>query len=81
MSDKSKKNIISRRSVIAGGAGLGALALSSGSLLAKEANKDNLEPINQLLQILKNPYIYQKNINEYQVPPVSNKKYQTFCGT
>ena len=46
-----------------------------------EANKNNLEPINQLLQILKNPYIYQKNINEYQVPPVSNKKYQTFCGT
>ena len=44
MSDKSKKNIISRRSVIAGGAGLGALALSSGSLLAKEANKDNLPP-------------------------------------
>ena len=46
-----------------------------------EANKNNLEPINQLLQILKNPYIYKKNINEYQVPPVSNKKYQTFCGT
>ena len=46
-----------------------------------EANKNNLEPINQILQILKNPYIYQKNINEYQVPPASNKKYQTFCGT
>ena len=45
-----------------------------------EANKDNLEPINSLPNI-KNPYIYQKNINEYQVPPVSNKKYQTFCGT
>ena len=49
--------------------------------ILNEANKNNLGPINQLLQILKNPYIYQKNINEYQVPPVSNKKYQTFCGT
>ena len=44
MSDKSKKNLISRRSVIAGSAGLGALALSSTSLLAKEANKNNLPP-------------------------------------
>ena len=44
MSDKSKKNLISRRSVIAGSAGLGALALSSNSLLAKEANKNNLPP-------------------------------------
>ncbi len=46
-----------------------------------EANKNNLEPINQLLQILKKPYIFQKNIIEYQLPTVSNQKYQTFCGT
>ena len=35
-----------------------------------------------LLTILKKPYDNQNNIEEYQAPaPLSNEKYQTFCGT
>ena len=41
---KEKKNIISRRSVIKASVGLGALGLSSKTLLAKEANNKNLPP-------------------------------------
>ena len=39
-----KKKLISRRSLFSSGAGLGALALTTKSLLAKEANKKNLPP-------------------------------------
>ncbi|MDB2698429.1 YdiU family protein [Candidatus Pelagibacter bacterium] len=47
-----------------------------------EANNGNLEKMNKLNDILKNPYSNQKDIAEYQVPaPMSNEKYQTFCGT
>ena len=47
-----------------------------------EANNGNLEKMNKLNDILKNPYSNQKDIVEYQVPaPMSNEKYQTFCGT
>ena len=46
-----------------------------------EANKGNINPFNQLLEILKKPYIEQKNISDYQIPSVSSEKYQTFCGT
>ena len=46
-----------------------------------EANKGNINPFNQLLEILKKPYIEQKNITDYQIPSVSSEKYQTFCGT
>ena len=47
-----------------------------------EANNGNLEKMKKLNDILKNPYSNQKNIAEYQVPaPMSNEKYQTFCGT
>ena len=47
-----------------------------------EADKGNLEKINKLIAILKNPYGDQKGIEEYQATaPISNKKYQTFCGT
>ena len=46
-----------------------------------EANQNNLKPVNKLLEILKQPYIYQKDIIEYQAPQNSNKKYKTFCGT
>ena len=46
-----------------------------------DANQNNLKPINQLLEILNNPYTEQKNIIEYQIPSISNEKYQTFCGT
>ena len=46
------------------------------------ANKDNLNPINNLLKILEKPYENQKGISEYQSPaPASDQKYQTFCGT
>ena len=47
-----------------------------------EANKGNLEKMNKLNAILKNPYKNQNEIEEYQVPaPISGEKYQTFCGT
>ena len=45
------------------------------------AEKNNLEPTKQLLDVLKRPYSFQKNTSAYQVPIISNKKYQTFCGT
>ena len=47
----------------------------------KAAAEDNLIPTIQLIEILKNPYLKQKNIIDYQIPPNSNKNYQTFCGT
>ena len=47
-----------------------------------EANKGNLEKMNKLISILKTPYNANENIKEYQEPaPVTDKKYQTFCGT
>ena len=47
-----------------------------------EADKGNLDKMEKLLTILKNPYDNQNNIKEYQLPaPSSNEKYQTFCGT
>ncbi|WP_440933987.1 protein adenylyltransferase SelO [Candidatus Pelagibacter sp.] len=47
-----------------------------------EADKGNLDKMKKLLAILKKPYDNQNNIEEYQAPaPLSNEKYQTFCGT
>ena len=46
-----------------------------------EANKNNIEPLNKLLEILNNPYSDQKDIEEFQIPSSSKEKYQTFCGT
>ena len=46
-----------------------------------EANQGNLKPTIQFLDILKNPYNEKKNIDEYQMPSLSNKNYKTFCGT
>ena len=47
-----------------------------------EADKGSLDKMKKLLAILKNPYNNQNNIEEYQAPaPLSNEKYQTFCGT
>ena len=46
-----------------------------------EANKNNLEPLKKLLNILKKPYLEQKEILDYQIPSSTNNKYQTFCGT
>ena len=45
------------------------------------AEKDNIEPINDLLEILKSPYTHQNNILNYQIPSDLDEKYQTFCGT
>jgi len=47
-----------------------------------DADKGNLETINMFLKILSNPYSVQENIIEFQKPaPISDEKYQTFCGT
>ena len=45
------------------------------------AGQNNFEPINKILKILRHPYKEQKEITEFQTPSLSNKKYQTFCGT
>ena len=45
------------------------------------AEQNDLEPINKILEILKNPYDNQDEINDYRSPSKSNEKYQTFCGT
>ena len=46
------------------------------------ANKNNLKPMLELLKILAKPYEKPQAITNYQSPaPVSNTKYQTFCGT
>jgi uncharacterized protein YdiU (UPF0061 family) len=44
------------------------------------ANKDNIEVINKLLNVLSKPYSNQKNIENYQSLS-TDKEYQTFCGT
>ena len=47
-----------------------------------EAYNGNLEKMNKLNNVLKNPYSNQEDIAEYQVPaPMTDEKYQTFCGT
>ena len=45
--------------------------------------KDDYSWVDQpdILEVLKNPYLEQKNIINYQIPLSSNEKYQTFCGT
>ena len=47
----------------------------------EEAEKNNLKPITQLLEILKDPYTQRDNTLDYQIPSNSGEKYQTFCGT
>ena len=47
-----------------------------------EAYNGNLEKMNKLNNVLKNPYSNQEDIAEYHVPaPMTDEKYQTFCGT
>ena len=47
-----------------------------------EAYNGNFEKMNKLNNVLKNPYSNQEDIAEYQVPaPMTDEKYQTFCGT
>ena len=46
------------------------------------ANNNDLNPLQNLLKILENPYENKENINDYQSPaPASDKIYKTFCGT
>ena len=46
------------------------------------ANKDDLNPMLNLLRVLEKPYQKQETKNNYQAPgPITNEKYQTFCGT
>tara|TARA_A100001011_G_scaffold129347_1_gene136317 strand:- start:1173 stop:2627 length:1455 start_codon:yes stop_codon:yes gene_type:complete len=47
----------------------------------KAAEKDNLKPVSQLIEILREPYTQHKDILNYQAPSPINEKYQTFCGT
>ena len=48
----------------------------------KDADKGNLETMNKFLKVLIKPYSVQENIIEFQKPaPISDEKYQTFCGT
>ena len=47
-----------------------------------DADKGNLKTMNKFLKVISNPYSVQENIIEFQKPaPVSDEKYQTFCGT
>ena len=46
-----------------------------------DANNNNIKPFKEFLEILKNPYLEQKNIKDFQIPSTSNEKYHTFCGT
>ena len=45
------------------------------------AEQNNLKPFNKILEILKNPYVEQIGKDDYQSPSISDKKYETFCGT
>ena len=45
------------------------------------AENDNFNSINQLIEVLKEPYSRGKNILEYQISSNYNENYQTFCGT
>ena len=45
------------------------------------AEKNDLKPLTQLIEILKNPYTQKNDILDYQIPLNSGEKYQTFCGT
>ena len=46
------------------------------------ANNGDLEVMNKLLTVLEKPYENQSYIKDFQPPaPLSNKNYQTFCGT
>ena len=46
------------------------------------ANNNDLSLVKKLIKILEKPYENQKGIDEYQsTAPISDQKYQTFCGT
>jgi len=45
------------------------------------AEKNDLKPLTQLIEILKDPYTQKSDIIDYQIPSNPDEKYQTFCGT
>ena len=45
------------------------------------AEKNDFNPLTQLIEILKDPYTQKDAISDYQIPSNSDEKYQTFCGT
>ena len=48
----------------------------------KFANNNDLSLVKKLIKILEKPYENQKGITNYQsTAPISDQKYQTFCGT
>jgi len=48
----------------------------------KFANNNDLSLVKKIIKILEKPYENQKGIDEYQsTAPISDQKYQTFCGT
>jgi len=57
------------------------ISLDTTEEVLNEANNNNIEPLNKILEILKKPYSEQNNMVEFQIPSYSNEKYQTFCGT
>ena len=50
--------------------------------LEEASNNNNLKPIHKLLKILKKPYDFNTENDDYKSPPRPNmRKYKTFCGT
>ena len=48
----------------------------------KAAYEENLDPMNELLEVLKNPFEENKKYSHLTVPPKEEEKIlQTFCGT
>ena len=48
----------------------------------KESLKNNYAPLHEIVSVLKNPYKKGKNLEKFILPPdLSNRVYQTFCGT
>ena len=45
------------------------------------AEKNDLKPLNRLIEILKDPYTQKNDILDYQTPSASDETYQTFWGT
>ena len=43
-----------------------------------EANKNNIEPLNKLLEVLNNPYSEQKDIKDFQIPLNFKRKISNF---
>ena len=48
----------------------------------KAAYKENLEPMNELLEVLKNPGSENREYSHLAIPPKEDEKIlETFCGT